>query len=222
MLPMIAGSHARPTRAVGDDALRLRFLRPLVEAGGGLRRQSAALARKRLAAGLLPVAGGGAAREGLPAVGPVAERVAVPRRLHVERLAGRAPPTARARAPCIRASAARAAPSGTCAWHRPACRSRRSWARIARPARRRDAARCARPRSDWCDRRATTAPRPCSSGSMSSLTAMTILPQLRLQGRRAVQRRARPRCAACRRRTARRSPAAGWSAARASPRGARP
>src|SRR3954447_22840550 len=86
MLQMIAGSHARPTRSVGDDALRLRFLRPLVETGGGLGRQSAALAGKGVVSGQLPVAGGGAAREGLPAVGPIAQAVAVPGRLHIERV----------------------------------------------------------------------------------------------------------------------------------------
>src|SRR5262252_9347960 len=61
----------------------------------------------------------------------------------------------RARAPYIRAWAKRAAPSDICAWRRPACRSPWSWVRIARLARRRGGARDARPRSGWCDRRAT-------------------------------------------------------------------
>src|SRR6476620_363276 len=50
-----------------------------------LGQQPAALTLQRLAAGFLPVAGRGAAREGFPGVGPIVERIAVPRRLHVER-----------------------------------------------------------------------------------------------------------------------------------------
>src|SRR5262245_3667879 len=63
-----------------------RLLRLVVEAGRGLRREAAALERERLAAGELPVAGGGAPRERLPAVAPIAQTIAVPGRLHVERI----------------------------------------------------------------------------------------------------------------------------------------
>src|SRR5262245_24164876 len=64
-----------------------RFLLPLViEAGGRFGREPAALARQRLAAGQFPVAGRCAARKRLPAVGPIAEAVTMPGRLHAERI----------------------------------------------------------------------------------------------------------------------------------------
>src|ERR1700722_4874402 len=50
-----------------------------------LRRDAAAAARVGLLPAGLPFAGDGAAREDVPGVGPVAERIAVPRRLRRQR-----------------------------------------------------------------------------------------------------------------------------------------
>src|SRR5262245_178334 len=63
----------------------LPTLRRLVVPDRRLRHQAAALARQGRAAVLLPVARDGALRELLPGIGPFAQRVAVPRRLHAER-----------------------------------------------------------------------------------------------------------------------------------------
>src|SRR5262249_58159151 len=73
-------------QGTGDRRLLRRLLWLVVEAGGGLGRKAAALARERVAAGKLPIAGGGAARKRLPAVGPIAQAVTVPGRLDVERV----------------------------------------------------------------------------------------------------------------------------------------
>ena len=81
-LGLADASRARTRRRPDCSAV----LRLLVQPRRRLWHQPGALARQRLAAGELPVALGSAPREGLPAVGPVTQAVAVPRRLHGERV----------------------------------------------------------------------------------------------------------------------------------------
>src|SRR5262245_24099055 len=64
-----SGRRSAPARRAAVDPVS-RLLCFVVEARRRLRRQPAALARQGVAAGELPVAGGGSARERLPAVGP--------------------------------------------------------------------------------------------------------------------------------------------------------
>src|SRR5262249_52373918 len=73
-------------QGTADRRLLPRLLWLVAETGGASARTAAALAAERLAAGELPIAGGGAARKRLPAVGPIAQAVAVPGRLDVERV----------------------------------------------------------------------------------------------------------------------------------------
>src|SRR5262249_59480898 len=81
------GGEGRNHRARGSFVnLIRRLLRLVVEAGRRFGRKAAALACERLAAGESPIAGGGATRKRLPAVGPIAQAVTMPGRLDVERI----------------------------------------------------------------------------------------------------------------------------------------
>jgi len=136
----------------------------LIESRGAFRRQAAALGGKGLAPRQLPVPGGGTACKSFPAVGPIAQPITVPGRLHVERIEIELLHSARACSMYSRVGSA----SGAMGYLRVASTSMpeigRFWSVLRALARLRDAARYAHPRSDWCGRRVTTGPRPCWRG----------------------------------------------------------